>query len=67
MERGSIVEKLVELAPLVLAWALAVVGGASALAAGIAPLTKTDKDDKLAAFLKKVLGWLDTIALNPKR
>ena len=59
-------EKLIELAPTVLAWALAIVGGASVLTAGIAPLTKTDKDDKLAKGLKKVHEWLGKLAFNPK-
>lgn len=59
-------DKVLELAPLVLAWALAVVGGASVLAAGVAPLTETKWDDKLAGLLSKLKGWLDTLALNPK-
>lgn len=60
-------DTILDLAPTVLAWALAVVGGASVLTAGIAPLTETEWDDKLAGALSKVHGWLSSIALNPKK
>lgn len=66
MERGSIVEKLIELAPLVLTWIVAVVGVASFAARTIAPLTKTTVDDKLAGFFSKLKGILDKLALNNK-
>jgi hypothetical protein len=41
-----------------------VVMGASVAVAAIAPLTKTDKDDKAAAWLKKVYTWLYKVSLN---
>ena len=49
---------------------LAVIGGASVMVHAVAPLTKSKKDDKAAAWLDKVAGWLGAVAskvaLNPK-
>jgi hypothetical protein len=42
-----------------------IISGASIIAAAIAPLTKTDKDDKLARFLKKAHLFISKLALNP--
>lgn len=53
---------------------LIVIGGASLIVAGlqkIAPLTKTDKDDKalhvIATVLNALIKVLDKIALNPRK
>lgn len=53
---------------------LVIIGGASLIVAGlqkIAPLTKTDKDDKalatIAAVLNILIKVLDKIALNPRK
>jgi len=51
---------------LVVTTALAIIGGASVIVAAIAPLTKSDKDDKAASWLKKIHGWLSKVAINPK-
>ena len=45
----------------------AVVMGASIMVKAIAALTKSKKDDELAAWLTKVNGWLNSVALNPKK
>jgi hypothetical protein len=45
--------------------ATSVVGGASMIVAAVAPLTKSDKDDRALAVLKKVVSWLEKLALNP--
>lgn len=46
---------------------LMVIGGASIVAAAVAPLTKTDVDNKVAKVLKKVHAFLSKyVALNPK-
>jgi hypothetical protein len=42
-----------------------VVMAASIAVKAIAPFTATTSDDKAAAFLDKVYGWLSKIALNP--
>ena len=52
--------------PVVLTWALAIVGGASALVLAVAPLTKTKVDDKLGGALSALHGLLSKVALNPK-
>jgi hypothetical protein len=44
-----------------------VVMGASMMVKAVAPFTKTVKDDRLAAALDKALGWLNKLALNPKK
>ena len=43
----------------------AVVMGASIIVKAIAPLTKSEADDKAAGWLDKVHGWLSKVALNP--
>ncbi len=52
--------------PMTLVWALAVVGGASALVRAVAPLTKTKVDDKLAGALSFLHKLLSKVALNGK-
>lgn len=47
--------------------ALVVVGVASVGAAGLAPLTSTKLDDKLAGLLSKLKKVLDGVALNLKK
>lgn len=42
-----------------------VVMGASLAVKAIAPLTKTDKDDRAASWLTKVYTLLSKLALNP--
>lgn len=59
-------DTILSYAPLVLAWAIAIVGSASVAAAAIAPLTETKVDDKLAGLLSRLKALLDKIALNPK-
>lgn len=59
-------DTVLEYGPVILTWALVIIGGASTLAAGIAPLTETKWDDKLAGFLSKLKNILDKLALNPK-
>lgn len=44
-----------------------VVMGASIAVRAIAPLTATDKDDRVASWLGKVHGFLGRLALNPKK
>ena len=44
-----------------------VVFGASVAVLAVSKLTKTDKDDKAAAWLQKVLSLLNKLALNPKQ
>lgn len=46
---------------------MAVVTGASVALKGIAPLTKTVKDDKWLARLEALLAVLEKLALNVKR
>lgn len=41
---------------------LSIIGGASVLLKVVAPLTKTKKDDKVLAFLLKLLN---SVAFNP--
>ena len=50
----------------VLMYASIVIGSASMLAATLAPLTKTDLDDKAVGVLSKIKKVLDAIALNLK-
>lgn len=47
--------------------ALVIVGAASVFVKTVAPLTKWAGDDKLAAYLDKVLSFAGRLALNPKR
>jgi hypothetical protein len=47
--------------------ALSVVGAASVFVKTVAPLTKWTGDDKVGAFLDKVLKWAGFLALNPKK
>ena len=57
------------LAGIAINWAMAlltVIGAASVAAAAIAPLTKTDKDDKIARLLKKAHAVLSKLAFNPR-
>jgi hypothetical protein len=42
-----------------------IVMAASVAVKAIAPFTDTKKDDKAAAVLDKIYGWLSKIALNP--
>jgi hypothetical protein len=51
--------------PEILTWALVIVGSASVLVRGIAPLTKTKLDDKLGSALSTLHGLLGKVALNP--
>ena len=44
-----------------------VVMAASLVVKAIAPLTDSTRDDRLAVWLDRVYGWLNTIALNPKK
>lgn len=47
--------------------ASAVVAGASLAVKAIAPLTETDKDDKVSVWLDKVHSLLSKLALNPPK
>ena len=49
---------------LIITTLLAVIGGASIMVKAIAPLTRSDSDDKLVSFLEKVQAWLAKLALN---
>ena len=43
-----------------------IIGAASMAVAAIAPLTKTDTDDKVLSILSRAHKWLSKLALNPK-
>lgn len=45
---------------------LAIIGGASALVAAIAPLTKSDVDNKVLNALRWLQDKLGLLALNPR-
>lgn len=42
------------------------IGGASIIVAAIAPLTKSDVDDRALTMLQRAHKWLSKLALNPK-
>lgn len=46
---------------------LVTVGAASVVVAAVAPLTKTDSDDKWAVRLKKAHDLLSKVSLNVKK
>lgn len=45
--------------------AMAVISAASVFAAAIAKLTKTDKDDKVAALIQKIHDFLAKLGFHP--
>lgn len=60
-------EGIIEFITVAWPFILAVVVGLHALVAGIAPLTKTDKDDKLAKFLKRAHDLLIKVTFFRKK